>query len=91
VRGGVARARRCLSLASKPGPDEVMLGEKSFQIFMGCANVTHFLSPLLLMKNPLRLERLERLELFERFKSFQTFNSFKPYSEHYTTLTSLIV
>jgi hypothetical protein len=80
VRRGVALARRRPPLTSQPGTDEMVLRKKAFEIFMGCANVIHALSPL--MKTPSRLERLQRLEPFEPFKKFKPFKSFKSSSEH---------
>jgi len=62
--------------------------KKPLQIFVGRANVIHALSPLPLMKNPLRLERLERFEPFEPFKKFKPFQSFKSSSEHTVSRTN---
>ena len=39
VRRGVALARRRASLASQPGADEMVLGEKTFEIFVGRSDV----------------------------------------------------
>ncbi|MEX0804506.1 MAG: hypothetical protein WD688_14510 [Candidatus Binatia bacterium] len=39
--GAVARARRRASFAAKPGTDEMVLGKKALEVFVGCADVIH--------------------------------------------------
>ena len=45
MRRGVALARRRAPVASQPGADEIMLGEKTFEVFVGRADVTHIYLP----------------------------------------------
>jgi hypothetical protein len=41
VRRSVALARRRASVASQPGADKMMLGEKVFEVFVGGSYIDH--------------------------------------------------
>src|SRR5262249_3788407 len=64
---GICLARRGPSFTPEPRTDEMMLGEKLFEIFMSGSNVNHKFYPLV----PASLRRLERLEQLERSEPFQ--------------------
>ena len=68
VRRGVALARHRASVTSQPGADEMMLGEKMLEVFMGGSYVDHRLTPMAAPNFPSRLERLKLLERLERFQ-----------------------
>jgi hypothetical protein len=85
VSSGVPLARRPAALASKPSADEMVVCQKAFEILMSLSYIAHTLSPLPLMKYPLRFEQLERFGLFEPFKKFKPVKSFKPFSDDHTS------
>jgi hypothetical protein len=41
VRRSVALARRRASVTSQPGADEMVLGEKMFEVFVGSSYIDH--------------------------------------------------
>jgi hypothetical protein len=45
VRRGVALTRRRAPFAPQTGADKMMISEKSLEVFMGNADVTHVMSP----------------------------------------------
>ncbi len=51
VRRGVALARRRAPVAPQPRTDEMMLGEKAFEVFVGRSNVAHNFHSLALWRD----------------------------------------
>jgi hypothetical protein len=57
MSGSVTLARRRAPITPQAGADEMMLGEKSFEIFMGRTDVSHGLTSGFMVLVPLNIER----------------------------------